>query len=520
MADPKDIKDLHRAGLLDVDLDVEPMPLPELSLAEAEDLWLSVVCSSPTYADYSRIQDVHLTDRGRVILGVIRRAHRDGWARCTLEHLSGETAGQVNAAYWSSRKKPPKVTPELDLGDLPRRLHHPDPLVSLGYAEDVLLQAWAREKYAVVHAHAAQMVRDRGITETEAWLSERKSRIAALTGGVRYVSIADVMTAVVGNMRKRLDPSSASKLLGTNFPELDRRCSYYPPGRLTILAGWNGHGKSTAAVQIGFQAALTSRERVVYISGEDELTIPGKRILQWTVEDLFVARRLASGQPASKDTPDGYTSQDVAVIESFASRLVRDTPFEMVPAPGWSLDQIEAAIVDAARNGAKLIIHDYLGCIPKPERWDIVEWRAHCIERLKTAATVNGAHLILLAQLKRPPDADETKPPNRYMIEYCPGAEQKAEYVVLAHRPQKNKATVVDGVRRPVDVERASFIVDKAKDGHVGTIDLGWDNARACFSRQPGDQRQVNLGDRGYDYSKKPAQQAPEAPPDDNEAPF
>lgn len=516
MADMKDLKDAHRAGLLDVDLDVEPMPLPELSLVEAEDLWLSVVCAAPTYADYSRVQAVHLTERGRIILAIVRRAHRDGWARCTLEHLTGDAAAEVNAAYWASRPRPPKVTPELDLGELPRRLRTPDPLVSIGYAEDVLLAAWAKDKYVLIHERAAFMARERGVTEAEAWLSERKSRIAALTGGVRYRSLADVTAEVAGVMRQRLDPAASGKLLGTNFPELDRRLAYYHPGRLTILAGWNGHGKSTAAVQIGSQVALNSRVRVVYISGEDELTIPGKRVLQWSIEDLWVARRI-KGQPHSKDTPGGYTATDVARVEREAARLFRDVPFDMVHAPGWSLEQIEAAIVDAARNGARLIIYDYIGCIPKPASWDIVEWRAHCIERLKTAATVNGAHLILCAQLKRPPDADEKKPPNRYMVEYCPGAEQRAEYCVLVHRPEKNKAVVVDGVRQPVDVERAKFIVDKAKDGVVGDIDLGWDNARVCFTRQPGDQRQGNLGDRGYDYPKS----APQAQEDHGtEAPF
>lgn len=505
MADPKDMRDLHRVGALDVDLDVEPMPLPELTLAEAEDLWLSVVCATPTYANYSRVQEVHLSERGQIILGIVRAVHRDGWAQCTVEHLQSDLAERVNATYWATRKKPPKNPPPLDLGELPRRLRHPDPLVSIGYAEDVLLQAWAKEKYALIHERAAKLAREGTVTEAEAWLTERKARIAALTGGVRYQNIRDVMAQVFTGMRQKLDPTtSAAKLLGTNFPELDRRLRNYPPGRLTILAGWNGHGKSTAAVQVGFMCAVMSRQRVVYISGEDELTIPGRRIVQWITDDIWSARRLASGQAACRDAPGGFTLKDVNEAQHTAERMFRDAPFDMVHAPGWSLDQIEAAIVDAARGGAVLIIYDYLGCIPKPSSWDLVEWRAHCIERLKTAATVNGAHLIICAQLKRPPDADEKKPPNRYMVEYCPGAEQKAEYVVCVHRPEKNKAVVVDGQRRPVDVERAAFIVDKSKDGIVGTIEVGWDNARACFARQPGDQRQANIGDRGYDYTPAP----------------
>ena len=55
-----DLKDLHLSGDLDVDLDIDPMPLPEMSLAEAEDLYLAVCCSTPKFADHSRVQDAHL----------------------------------------------------------------------------------------------------------------------------------------------------------------------------------------------------------------------------------------------------------------------------------------------------------------------------------------------------------------------------------------------------------------------------------------------------------------------------
>lgn len=489
--------------MLDVDLDVEPMPLPELTLAAAEDLWLAVVCASPTYADYSRVQEVHLSERGQIILGVVRAVQREGWSQCTLEHLQGDLGQRVAAAFWASRKKPPKTPPSLELGDLPRRMRFHDPSVSIGYAEDVLLAAWAKEKYAVCHERAAQIARTHGVTEAEAWLTARKNKITALTSGVRYVRLVDAVSTVATTMWRQLDPASSSaKLLGTNFPELDRRCRFWVPKRLTMICGWNGHGKSTCAAQIGYQVAWMSRELVVYISAEDELTITASRVIQWTVHDIFAARRLASGQPVSRDVPDGFTSEDVAEVERIAGQLFYQTPFDLVHTPGFSLDQIEAIVVDAARRGAKIVIFDYLSCIPKPSSWDIVEWRAHCIDRLKSAASIHGAHLIICAQLKRPPDADEKKSPNRYLIEYCPGAEQKAEYIVLVHRPEKNKATVVNGVRQPVDVERAAFIVEKAKDGSVGTIEVGWDNARACFSRQPGDQRQGNLGDRGYEYSK------------------
>ena len=69
-----DLKDLHLSGDLDVDLDIDPMPLPEMSLAEAEDLYLAVCCSTPKFADHSRVQDAHLRRR---LGGHRQREHQD-----------------------------------------------------------------------------------------------------------------------------------------------------------------------------------------------------------------------------------------------------------------------------------------------------------------------------------------------------------------------------------------------------------------------------------------------------------
>jgi replicative DNA helicase len=506
-----DLKDLHLAGDLDVDTDIDPMPLPEMSLAEAEDLLLAVCCSTPKYADHSRVQDAHLSDRGRIILNTVRAVNAQGWGQVTIEHLEGPIAAEIRDRYWEAKpfKQRPKVIPTLDLGTIPKRLRYFDPLTSIGFAEDVLLSAFEKAKYIAIHMKAARIAEMEGTAAAKAWLAERESRLASLTVGVKWKHAADVAGEVTADMHSRIsgiDDANAKTTIATNFPEVDRVCCNFDGESSTTIAGWNGHGKSTFGFQLLGQMAVQGTP-VRYISAEDKLVLTMKRQLIWLLHDLRVAARVSTNQPYSKDAPDGYVLADIVELERMARRIVEKMPLFMTHLPGCTIEQAEAAVIEAARAGAKVAYFDYLSAIQEPPKVETAKWRNYCFKRLTAAGKSNGLHLIVGAQLKRPGEGakgegggrDETKPPNRYLIEYCPAAEQGSENVLLVHRPQKNNFTTdpQTGRRVPLAVEQASIIVDKAKDGAVGSIDLGWCNARHCFDRRPQDQRQGNLMDKG-----------------------
>jgi len=505
----RDLKDLHLAGDLDMEGDIEPMPLPEMSLAEAEDMYLAICCSTPKYADHSRVQDAHLSDRGKIILNVIRAVQAQGWSQVTIEQLEGPIAAATIERFWSAKpaRLRPKVIPELDLGHIPKRLRHFDPNTSIGFAEDVLLAAFEKAKYIAIHLKAAKVAEQDGPAAARAFLAEREARLASLTQGVRFTHISDVAAQVTSEMRQRFeqpntDPSKVQ--IATNFPEIDRVCGNFEPENGTTIAGWNQHGKSTFAFQLLGQMAVQGI-RVAAISAEDKMTLTTKRQLIWLLSDLRTARRVSTNQPVGTGAPDGYVLQDVVELEAIARRVVDKMPLFMSHLPGCTIEQADAAIVEAARSGARVVLFDYLSAIAEPPKVETMKWRNYCHKRLMATGKSNGIHTIICAQLKRPSGGgkdgtgarDETKPPTAYDIELCPQAEQGSENVMLVHRPQRNNYTTVAGRRVPLSVEQASIIVTKAKAGGTGTIDLGWCNARHCYDRRPQDQRQGNLGDGG-----------------------
>lgn len=507
----RDLKDLHLAGDLDMDSDIDPMPLPKMSLAEAEDLFLAVCCSTPKFADHSRVQDAHLSDRGRVILNIIRAVQQQGWSQVTIEHLTGPIAAATRDAFWNARpiRQRPKVFPDVDLGTIPKRLLYFDPSTSVGYAEDILLAAFEQEKYVAIHRKAAVLAEQEGVAAARAFLAEREARLASLTAGVRFSHIGDVAKVVTSEMRQKLeapstDPSRVT--IATNFPEIDRVCGNFDSESSTTIAGWNGHGKSTFALQLLSQMGVQGI-RTAYISAEDKLTLASKRLMIWLLADLRLARRISTNQPVGRDAPDGYVLADIVELEQIARTVVDRMPLRMTHLPGCTIEQAESALIEAARGGARVGVFDYLSAIVEPPKVDTLKWRNYCHRRLTAAGKANGIHTIICAQLKRPGGGgkdgtgarDETKAPTRYDIEFCTAAEQGSENVLLPHRPEKNKYTTNQQTHRrePLAIEAASIIVAKAKDGATGTIDLGWCNARHCYDRRPQDVRQGNLMDKG-----------------------
>ncbi len=505
----RDLNDKLRAGELDLDAESDPLPVAELSLEDAEDLWLTIVCQTPARAEHSRVQDVHLSPRGRIILSIIRQFIAAGWSQVAPEHLAGDVAREVNARWWAAQPRPPREPPALDLRSIPARLRHFVPDMPFETAEDALVRAWHRQKYIAVHRHAARLAEEKGVEAAELFLQDRRDRMAALTSGSRLVNFGAVAREYLADLTHKIQrPDQASRLIGTSLPVLDSYVRNYPPKTLSIVAGLNGHGKSTLIGQLLSSMAIMGTP-CAYISGEDRLMIPTSRMLQWFLEDLQTAIRLQVGSP-STIAPGGYTYADLGHLDRLIKK-VENMPLFMDHKPGATLSQVEATIVDAARAGARVIAFDYLSTIEQPAGIDTTDWRNRCIKRLKAVGSKCGVHMMVGAQLVRPKaeggQRDEKKSrPNRFEIANCPAAEEAAEYIILTWRKQKGKTYKVGDQYRPVDVEDAMIIVDKAKDAGVGELDVGWCTSRHRFELRARDAQQRNLGEAGFTYDSQGAQ--------------
>ncbi len=492
----RDLNDRHRAGDLEIDVAGDPMDLAELSIEDAEDMWLSVIALTPARMDYSKVQRAHLSHRALVVLDIIRAHVAAGWPQVAAEHLTGDLATQVYDRYWAApaMRRVPKVP--LDLRSIPSRLRSFAPEdVPLEFAEETLIRAWHKSKFIALHEHVAKVAREEGIEAAEVVQSKVGARIAALTAGVRWRSFGDVALQLVDKFRDQIvNPSASDMLIGTGFSAMDRMVRHWGPRKFTVVAGWNGHGKSTLIAQLLSQMAVTGVPGF-YISGEDEMLITAERILLWLIDDLHTARRLATGQPQQPHV-EGYSMQDIYALDALVKR-VRELPIQLLHLPNAPLGQVKSAIVDGARKGARVGAHDYLSTVEMPPSWHVTDWRNHTIRTIKAAFIENGLHGIEGAQLVRPGERDEkANRPTRYMIGNCPAAEECADYVILVHRKQKGMTTKQGGINVPLDVEKADLIVDKSKDGPVGVLEVVWCNTRHRFDAK--DEHQLHIADRVF----------------------
>jgi hypothetical protein len=491
----RDLNDRHRAGELEIEVAGEPLALGEIPLDDAEDMWLSVIALTPARADYSKVLRDHLSHRARVVLEIIRAHVAAGWPQIAPEHLTSDLAEQVRVKYWKALKV--KEPHALDLRSIPARLRNFAPEdIPLEVAEQALIAAWKKDKFIVVHRAVADMAQEKGVEAAEAALVKATSRMSALSSGFKWRSFFEVAEQYVGQIRETLINPQTERLIGTDFPALDRCIRNWGPRKFTVVAGWNGHGKSTVIAQILSQMTLCGVP-TFYISGEDEQMITIERIMRWFVEDLQVALRLATGQPQTGKNP-GYVIGDVYALDSLIARM-KEFQMPMLHLPNAPLGTVCAAIADGARHGARVGAHDYLSTVAMPPGWDVTDWRNHSIKAIKTAFVENGLHGIEGAQLKRPGERDEKATrPTRYMIGNCPAAEEAAEYVILAWRKEKGLTRKVNGEQVPVDLEKAEIIVDKSKDGPTGIIEVAWCNNRHRFDYRQEHAHQTNLADRAY----------------------
>ena len=498
----RDLNDQHRDGELDLDT-IEPLPTPDLDLPTAEDLLLATLCQAPKYLEHTRIADVHLSPRARVIVATIRRAVAEGYAQVDKAYLTGPAAAAVALAHANSGRKVKLTEATLpELGSLPQRLRVIENSTTIEYAEDVLIKAWAKDRLAACFRRAAELVDEKGIDFANAWIGEKQDRLRALSSGVHWVMVGDASRKAIAEMKQRLlEGEEEGRQLGTNFAVLDRMVRNWAPERCTMIGGWNGHGKSTIMTEILQNLAIVSGVATALISLEDAVAITVERQLVWIQDDLELATRLSTGQPATRSFAGGYREEDVQIYELSALEVLRDCQMRIVHGVGWSLDQVCHAVQDACRRGCRVVAVDYLQAIPTPQGYDKNAWYDICARRIKAAGVTLGAHVVIGVQLNRPQDKDERKSrPNRFMGDYAAVCEQIAENYILCHRCQKGQRFEAGQPR----LERAKLIVDKAKEGEVGDIDLAWCQIKHMFRPWRDNEAQPELTEKeGWKYAKR-----------------
>ena len=278
-----------------------------------------------------------------------------------------------------------------------------------------------------------------------------------------------VASAVVTSLEAAKDAARAMMDAGkprvtTGFPKLDRLTTGLEGGRMYVVAGRTGMGKSAFAGQVAL-AAARSGKTVLYAS----LEMPHA---QFMTRLICAEARVPLGVFRERRmTPDQMTRFHMA-----ASDLAR-LPLRIDATPAQTLLHIRATM---RRVEADLVVVDHLGLV-KPsghasrKRHELV---GEVTRGLKTLAMETDKPVMALCQVSREVAKDKSRPGLHHLRE-SGDIEQDADTVILLHRPG-----YYDEHRGDQDPE-AEIIIAKQRDGETKTIAAEFDGAFVSFREVP-----------------------------------
>jgi replicative DNA helicase len=255
--------------------------------------------------------------------------------------------------------------------------------------------------------------------------------------------------------------------VATGYMDLDYLLGGLQRCDLGILAARTAVGKTTLALNIAYNAAITFKQKVGIFSLEMSATQLMERFV--SIDSGMDQQKLRTGRLEEEDWPDL-----VAAGERLSALGI------------WIDDQTGMPLIEmrsrarrwVVEQGVELIIVDYLQLIDSREeqKRDNREQEVSRISRgLKNVARELNIPVLALAQLSRAVESRQSKVPQLSDLRESGSIEQEADVVMFIYR---------DEVYNP-ETERphqADIIVAKHRAGPQGTVTLYFDQEHLRFA--------------------------------------
>lgn len=253
--------------------------------------------------------------------------------------------------------------------------------------------------------------------------------------------MTDVLTHAY-DLAKEYLSTERPKPFATGLKNLDKALNGgLFPGTLNIIGGRPGEGKTTLALQVGFEMAKAGG-RVLFISLEMSQ--------QELIERLLCAR-------LERSQTELRFMQDSGVLEKASTNFLDElkTSFlHIVDDKGADLNGIKALLKEKEEAGEpspQLLIVDHLQMVWLPETQQRTDAIATYLRELKELAKERGMAVIVCSQINRSVYAQKGNTPAAHNLKSSGAIEELADLVLLGYR--KNLDQDLDEVGAMKDVE-------------------------------------------------------------------
>lgn len=279
-------------------------------------------------------------------------------------------------------------------------------------------------------ARARAAIRDGGSGTSAEHVERVRSMVSDLgqraTGTASWQMWGDLIRPGLDEIERVEAEDQGPSGIGTGFPDLDRVIGGLQEGRLIVIAGQPGMGKTTLAVDFIRAAAFEQKIPVGMFSMEMRWQELLNRAL--CAEAAVVADRLTNGK---------LTVDDWANLARACGRTA-DAPLAIDDTPNLTFADIRLRARRLQQQmGMRLLVVDYLSLVAcndnRPRHQQIDE----LARRFKTLAGELGVAVVLLAQTNRNAGQRADKRPILGDLKESGGIEAHANTVIFVHSPSR-----------------------------------------------------------------------------------
>lgn len=288
------------------------------------------------------------------------------------------------------------------------------------------------------------------------WLESALSMMASRNALAAIRRIGDVSAESVAQIAADIAAERKPGVL-TGLWEFDNTIGSLHRSEMIVLAARPSIGKTALALQIAEHVATKGKTSLVV-----SLEMRDRELV-----DRLLAKH--SGVDSRKMRARVIRENDMISLRS-ASAAFQDLPLFIFAPPAATMSQIRAAArLQASRGELSLLVVDYIGLVKSTERFrPRNEQVAEISASLKELAKELDVPVLVLSQLNR---EAETQRPALSNLRESGSIEQDADVVMFLHKESR-------------DSREAQLIVEKNRNGEIGTLTLQWEARSTRFISQ------------------------------------